>query len=132
MIVVDTSAVVAILSQEPEAERIAEILAAAPERVMSAVSHLETAMVLTSRYGPPALDLLDEFTSRAGLAVVPFDRDQADQARAAFLKFGKGRHPAGLNFGDCAAYALSARRGWPLLFKGDDFAKTDLPAAMRV
>jgi len=127
VIAVDTSAIVAILRLEPEAEAFVDALAEADRCLVSAVSSLEAAMVLArSLDGPAAWGPLDELLASAGMEVVPFDAAQAVRAREAFLRFGKGRHPAGLNFGDCAAYAVAAMHSAPLLFKGADFTKTDL------
>ena len=131
MIAVDTSAIVAILRFEPEAEAFVDVLTDADRCLISAVSSLEAAMVLArSMDGPAAWQPLDELLASVGMEVVPFDDAQAIRAREAFLRFGKGRHPAGLNFGDCAAYALASTYSAPLLFKGTDFTKTDLAAAL--
>ena len=131
MIVVDSSALVAILRREPEADRFLQVIAAADTCLLSAMSLLETSMVLAGRTGDgTAWAGLDVMVARAGMEVVAQDAEQARLARQAFLDFGKGRHPAALNLGDCAAYALARSRGLPLLFKGEDFARTDLlPAA---
>ncbi|MEQ9331130.1 type II toxin-antitoxin system VapC family toxin [Thalassobaculum sp.] len=127
MIAIDTSAIVAILRLEPEAASFVDAVSESDRCLVSAVSSLEAAMVLArSIGGPAAWEPLDEMLASPGMEVVPFDAAQVARAREAFLRYGKGRHPAGLNFGDCAAYALAATRGVPLLFKGDDFAKTDL------
>lgn len=130
MIVLDTSAVVALLQGEDDAPRMARAIADADGCILSAVSHLEAAMVLIGRSGAEAADDLDALIERVGIEVVPFDRRQSELARDAFLRFGKGRHPAALNFGDCAAYALAAGRGLPLLFKGNDFSQSDIQAAL--
>ena len=131
MIVVDSSALIAILRREPEADRFLQVIAAADTCLLSAVSLLETSMVLAGRTGDgTAWAGLDALIARAGMEVVAQDAEQARLARQAFLDFGKGRHPAALNLGDCAAYALARSRGLPLLFKGEDFVRTDLlPAA---
>ena len=131
MIVVDSSALVAILRREPEADRFLQVIATADTCLLSAVSLLETSMVLAGRTGDgTAWTALDTLIARAGIEVVAQDADQARLAREAFLGFGKGRHPAALNLGDCATYALARSRALPLLFKGDDFTHTDLlPAA---
>lgn len=115
MIVVDSSAVVAALSREPDGPRVNRALARAVTPLMSAATYLESSIVLGSRFG-------DE----ADVEIVPVDRALADAAVEAWLRFGKGRHPAALNFGDCFAYALASLRGAPLLFIGDDFARTDI------
>ena len=127
MIAVDTSAIIAILRLEPEAARFVDAVSDSDRCSVSAVSSLEVAMVLSrSIGGPAAWESLDEMLASPGMEVVPLDAAQAVLAREAFQRYGKGRHPAGLNFGDCAACALASSRGLPLLFKGDDFGKTDL------
>ncbi|MGI9451559.1 MAG: type II toxin-antitoxin system VapC family toxin, partial [Geminicoccaceae bacterium] len=90
---------------------------------------LEAGMIAEVRKGEAGALELDNFILRGQIQTVPFDAEQADIARLAFRRFGKGRHPAGLNFGDCAAYALACSRGEPLLFKGEDFSKTDIAQA---
>ena len=130
MIVVDSSALIAILRREPEADGFLQVIADADGCLLSAVSLLEVSMVLAGRTGSAACwTELDALIARAGIDVVAQDRDLADEARRAFLRYGKGRDPAGLNLGDCAAYALAKLRGLKLLFKGDDFSATDLAAA---
>lgn len=130
MIVVDTSAVIAILRREPEVDVYMRAIAAAERRLISAVSVLEAAMVIAGTTGGAgSWGPLDALVADV-LEVVPFDADQEVRARQAFVRFGRGRHPAALNFGDCAAYALAATRGAPLLFKGADFTKTDLTSAL--
>ena len=131
MIVVDSSALVAILRREPEADHFLQVIAAAERCLLSAVSLLETSMVLAGRTGGcTAWTGLDALVARAGMEVVAQDAEQARLARNAFLLFGKGRHPAALNLSDCATYALARSRALPLLFKGEDFTHTDLvPAA---
>ena len=127
--VIDTSALVAILSDEAERHDFIRLIAAAPARMVSAATVLETGMVIESRRGEHAGRELDLFLHRAGIEVVPVDADQVEIARAAFRRYGKGRHRAGLNFGDCFSYALARARGERLLFKGEDFTRTDiLPA----
>lgn len=130
MIVLDTSAIVALLRNESEAQDIARALADANGCLLSAVSYLEAAMVLIGKTGAGAVDDLDALIEQADIEVIPFDLRQSKLAQAAFLRFGKGRHPAALNFGDCAAYALASERALPLLFKGDDFAKSDIAAVL--
>ena len=127
--VIDSSALVAILLREPEAMAFTDAILAASLRMVSAPSYLETAMVLFGRLGPTALGVLDHLIDSLGLDTVPFDARQAQRAAAAFLRYGKGHHPAGLNFGDCCSYALAAEADSPLLFKGDDFARTDAAVA---
>jgi ribonuclease VapC len=129
VIVVDTSAVVAILKKEAEAERFARAIAGAERRFISAVSLLEASLVMIGRGTVEAAEDVDALVERAAIEVVPFDQHLAVEARVAFVKFGKGRHPAALNFGDCISYALARVRGLPLLCKGDDFAKTDIDRA---
>ncbi|HEY3439133.1 MAG TPA: type II toxin-antitoxin system VapC family toxin [Paludibaculum sp.] len=122
----DTSAIVAIFQDEPERAEFVALIEEAPRRLISAVSVLEAAMVLDSRRGENAGAQLDQFLIRASIETVAFDEEQLVVARRAFRRFGKGRHPAGLNFGDCAAYALAQCSGEPLLFKGADFGATDV------
>jgi ribonuclease VapC len=129
--VIDTSAIVAILFGEPEARTFAHAIDQDPVRLMSAVSVLEATMVVESELGEAGGRELDLLLHRAGIEVVGFSPEQLDAARRAFRAFGKGRHPAGLNFGDCFSYALSASTGQPLLFKGRDFARTDIEARLR-
>ena len=130
MIVIDSSALLAILRREPEADGFLHILAEEENCLLSAVSLLETSMVLAGRTGDatswPELDVL---VARAGMQIVPQDAGLAEVARTAFLRYGKRRHPAGLNLGDCASYALAKNRNLPLLFKGDGFPRTDVRRA---
>ena len=130
MIVLDTSALVAIVLGEPELERFSTILAREPSAV-SAATLTEAAVVLDARQGPDAVQELRNTLRTAGTEVVPVDSEQSWAAYAAWQRFGKGRHPAALNFGDCFSYALAAAVGAPLLFKGDDFLQTDVVAADR-
>jgi ribonuclease VapC len=128
--VVDTSALIAILLDEPEGTAFASAIDADPEPKVSAVTRVEAMMVyLGRRSGEPAaiVDLIDIL----GLKMMDVDRAQSDRALDAFVRFGKGRHPARLNFGDCFSYALAATLKEPLLFKGDDFLKTDIVPAWR-
>jgi ribonuclease VapC len=127
--VIDTSALMAILLDEPERRRFNEKIEADPRRLMSAVSFVETALVIETRLGEAGGRELDLFLHRADIEVMPVDIDQAEIARRAFRTYGRGRHPAGLNFGDCFVYALAKTTGEPLLFKGDDFGRTDVTAA---
>ncbi len=124
--VLDTSALLAILQDEPERRAFNLAIEAADTRAMSAAIFVEVSIVLEARYGIGAVHDLDLFVERAAIDLVPVDAEQARVARRAFSRFGKGRHPAGLNFGDCFAYALSSVLGEPLLYKGDDFTQTDL------
>lgn len=124
--VIDTSAIVAILFGESEVATFAEAIEQDPARLISAASVLEAAIVVESELGDPGARELDLLLHQAGLKVAPFSADHLAAARHAFRVFGKGRHPAALNFGDCFSYALSKSTGEPLLFKGDDFARTDV------
>ena len=124
--VVDTSVLLAILQDEPERRRFNEALESADSRLMSVATFVETSIVIESRYGAEGLRDLDLLLERAGLELVPVDVEQARAARAAYSRFGKGRHPAALNFGDCFSYALARVLGEPLLFKGGEFSQTDL------
>ena len=128
--ILDTSALLAILYVEEDAERFAEALAASEQRLMSAANYLEAGIVVDSQRGAAAGRQLDALMSRANIGVEAVTREQADIARQAYLDFGKGNHPAGLNFGDCFAYALAKAKGLPLLFKGDDFSKTDVTSVL--
>lgn len=131
MIAIDSSALVAILRNEPDALLYAEAIGAANVRILSSVGCLETSMVMAGAgLGESVWEPLDRLLARSKIAVLPFDAEQASLARAAFLKYGKGRHPASLNFGDCAAYALAKSKRVPLLYKGEDFAKTDIVSAL--
>ena len=127
--IIDTSAILAILLREPEAERFERAISAASSRRISAATLLEATIVLESRFGPAAAHELDAFLRRAQIELEPVTPEQAQTARQAWRRFGKGNHPAGLNFGDCFAYALSEATREPLLFKGRDFELTDIPAA---
>lgn len=127
--VIDTSALVAWFEQEPAAARIAERLGQADELSVSAVSLVEAGIVLEARRGEAAGRELDLFIHRLGVKIVAVDEEQAEIARAAYRQFGNGRHAAALNFADCFAYALAVSSGQPLLFVGEDFAKTDIAVA---
>lgn len=124
--VIDSSAIIAILDYEPEAEQFAEAIQDGSTRLMSAASLLECAIVVEARYGEAGGDKLDELVAIAQIKIEPVTVEQVSAARLAFRTYGKGRHPAGLNFGDCFAYALAKVSGEPLLFKGDDFSQTDI------
>ncbi len=128
--VVDSSAVLAILFNEPERDLFSDALAAGRVRLMSSVNVLETAVVISSRKGPRGARELDLLLHRAEFEVVSFTADHFRFARDAYERYGKGRHPAGLNLGDCCAYALARHTGHPLLFKGDDFPRTDVARAL--
>ena len=129
--VVETSAVLGILLDEPEAAEFAQLIEDDPAPVISAASVLEAGIVLTSRYGPDARGDLQDFLAQGGLQVEPVTAEQADLALDAYQRYGKGRHRAGLNFGDCFAYALCKATGQPLLFKGQDFSQTDIATVPR-
>src|ERR1700738_5187885 len=126
LMVIDTTALVAMLSDEPEAQRFETAVEAAHVRLMSTASYLETAIVIETRFGEPGGRELDLWLHRAAVELVGVDSGQADAARVAYRIYGKGRHRAGLNYGDCFSYALAKVSGQPLLFKGDDFARTDI------
>lgn len=128
--IIDTSALLAILFAEADAERYAGAIAEAELRLISAANYLEAGIVVDNQIGAAAGRQLDALISRAGVGVEAVTREQADIARQAYLEFGRGNHPADLNFGDCFAYALSKVTGLPLLFKGDDFSETDVSAAL--
>ena len=124
--IIDTSALIAILRDEPERRSFNRAIEAAERRAMSVVSFVETSMIVESRFGPDGIRDLDLFVAKAGIELVPVDIDQAHVARTAFREYGKRRHPASLNFGGCFAYALAKTLNEPLLFKGTDFALTDI------
>lgn len=128
--VIDTSALVAILFGEPDATLFAEALDAAPVRLVSAVTRVELAFVVEGRKGPAGRADLELLLRDGGFDIVPVTPQQADIAIAAFRRFGRGRHRASLNIGDCFSYALAVASDHPLLFKGDDFARTDLRSAL--
>jgi ribonuclease VapC len=125
--VIDTSALVAMLTDEPEAQRFEMAVEADHVRLMSTASYLETAIVIETRLGEPGGRELDLWLHRAAVDLVSVDSDQADAARVAYRRYGKGRLRAGLNYGDCFSYALAKVSGQPVLCKGDDFAHTDIP-----
>jgi ribonuclease VapC len=127
--IIDTSAIVAILFDEDDAEIYAKAISEADSCRISAATFVETAIAVEAQTRNNGGRQLDAFIRRAGITIEPVTEEQAHIARQAFTDFGKGRHPAGLNYGDCFSYALSKATGEPLLFKGKDFAKTDLSAA---
>jgi ribonuclease VapC len=127
--VLDTSALVAVLFDEPERHEFVRKIAAARRRLISSATLLECSIVVEAKRGEAAGRELDLFLHRAMVRTVAVDAEQTEVARAAWRRFGKGRHPAGLNFGDLFAYALARTTGEPLLFKGEDFAQTDVVAA---
>ncbi len=127
--VIDSSALVAILLGEPEAEVFVPVIDEDPNRLVSAFSALEAGIVIEARKGESGGRELDLLLHRAGIEIVPLTAEQIEIARTAWRKYGKGRHPAGLNIGDCCSYALAKLAGEPLLFKGSDFSQTDIEAA---
>jgi ribonuclease VapC len=127
--VIDSSALLAILLDEPESEAMLEALEADPNRLLCAVHLLETAIVIEARKGPAGGRELDLLLHRASIQVVNLTEELAERAREAWRKWGKGNHSAGLNYCDCCAYALAEQMGEPLLFKGEDFRRTGLRAA---
>jgi ribonuclease VapC len=128
-VIVDSSAIVAILGLEGDARELAEAVEEASERRISVVNYVEAAIVLDSRHNPVLSRRLDDFLREAQVLLEPVTVEQARVAREAYRDFGKGRHRAGLNLGDCFAYALAKEKGEPLLFKGDDFRRTDVDVA---
>jgi ribonuclease VapC len=126
--VIDSSAIVAALLNAKNAAQIAQAIEVASQRLLSAANLLEAAIVIESRKGEAGGRELDLLLYRAAIEIVAVDQDQAETARIAWRRFGKGRHPAGLNYGDCFAYGLAKSRGLPLLFQGDDFSQTDIDA----
>ena len=124
--VIDTSAILAILQNEPEQDAFIEAIESANICLVSAASFIEASIVILTRYGMDGILDLDLFLAKAGIEISSVDSDQANIARRAFRDFGRGRHPAELNFGDCFSYALAKSLDLPLLFKGNDFSKTDI------
>ena len=124
--VIDTSAIVAILQDEPERLTFIEAINSVIYKNLSAVSFVETSQIIFSRYEAKGIQELDNFIGKADIKIRSVDEAQALIARRAFQEFGKGRHPAQLNFGDCFTYALAKLLNQPLLFKGEDFSKTDI------
>lgn len=131
LMVLDTSVLVAILTDEPEAPAFEDALAADPVRLLSAANLLEASIVVESRFGAAGGRELDLLIHRAQVEVVAVTAEQIEVGREAYRKYGKGHHPAALNYGDCFAYALSRISGEALLFKGGDFARTDVAVALR-
>ena len=130
--IIDASAIIAILREEREARLCAEAIANASSRRVSAVNYVEAAVVIDGSRNPIASRRFDDLLREAQLIVEPVTGEQARIAREAYRDFGKGSgHPAGLNFGDCFAYALAKATGEPILFKGDDFILTDLSPVLR-
>ena len=128
--ILDTSALVAVMFGEPETDLYTQAIHDADRCLISTGTFLELFIVLDRQAAPEAAFQCDTFLRRAGISIEPFTVEQAYLARQAFHDFGKGRHPAGLNFGDCFAYTLAKTTGEPLLFKGDDFRKTDIVPAL--
>jgi len=127
--VIDTSALIAIFLGEPEADRFDEAIAKAKTRLLPATRLLEAGMALVARRDERSVNDLDLWLLKAGVDVVSVDSDLVDLATQAWLAYGRGRHPAALNFADCLSYAVAKRSGLPLLFKGDDFSRTDVRKA---
>ncbi len=124
--VIDSSAILAIMLNEPEADYFLDQIVSERRRCMSAVNWLETLIVMEGKHSREQADKTQLALQELEIETIPFDREHVWEAQAAWRRFGKGRHPAALNMGDCAAYAASRIRGEPLLFKGDDFTKTDV------
>ncbi len=127
--VIDTSALMAILNREPEGPAFRDAIKLAPNRLISAATRVEAAIVAVGRKGGAGLEELTALIRVLKLNVVPFTDEHASMAIQAFQRFGKGRHPAGLNYGDCFSYALATATGEPLLFKGDDFTQAHVSRA---
>lgn len=130
--VIDSSAIVAILFDEPERDEFTRLIEDTGSRLVSVVSRVETAFVVEGRKGNAGRERLDRFFRLTGAEIVSATPEQAELAVEAFRRFGRGRHPAALNIGDCFAYALAKTTGERLLFKGRDFARTDIVPAIRV
>ena len=130
MIVVDTSALIAILNREPDAALYAEAIAETDSPLISAATLLELHIVMLNRHGGRAGQLVDRLIQDAGCQIEHFTAQHLELAREAYARYGKGRNSAGLNYGNCFSYALAKATGLPLLFKGSDFSKTDLIAAL--
>jgi ribonuclease VapC len=128
--IVDSSALLAMLLKEPEGQSIEMAIAESGDCRISSGNYLETSIVALARGGPDGMRDLDLLIARFRIEVVPFTESQAHLARQAFARYGKGRHPAQLNFGDCMAYALAGETGEELLFKGADFGLTDIAVAL--
>ena len=128
--VLDTSALLAIYFQEPDSERFETAILSTPQTFMSAGTLLEACIVVEARHRRAGSAELDQLLRKLGVTTVPVDAEQVEVGRAGFRKYGKGRHPANLNYGDCFAYALAVTTGESLLFQGDDFSKTDVIDAL--
>jgi len=130
-VIVDSSALLAILFREAGFEKYDTAIADAPACRISAAGFVEVSIIVESRGGDRALRQCDLLFRDAGISIEPVTEEQAHLARQAYSDYGKGRHPAGLNFGDCFSYALAKCTGEPLLFKGEDFRQTDVRSALR-
>ena len=128
--ILDTLSVIAILAREPDSELYIDAISRVPRCRISAGNFLELSIVVEAQFGAEVLRQCDALFRRAGIVIEPVTVEQAHTARQAFHDFGKGRHPAALNYGDCFAYALAKSTGEPLLFKGEDFKKTDILSAL--
>jgi ribonuclease VapC len=128
--ILDTSSVMAILAGEPDSELYIDAISRVPRCRISAGNFLELSIVIEAQFGAEVLRQCDALFRRAGIVIEPVTVEQAHTARQAFHDFAKGRHPAALNYGDCFAYALAKSTGEPLLFKGEDFKKTDILSAL--
>jgi len=128
--ILDTSSVIAILAAEPDSELYIDAISRVPRCRISAGNFLELSIVIEAQFGAEVLRQCDALFRRAGIVIEPVTVEQAHTARQAFHDFGKGRHPAALDYGDCFAYALAKSTGEPLLFKGEDFKKTDILSAL--
>src|SRR5215470_4172714 len=128
--VIDTSAIIAVLLSEENAPRITQTIETGSPRLFSAANLLEASIIIDSRKGEAGGRELDLLIYRAGIEIVPVDQDQAEIARIAWRRFGKGRHPAALNYGDCLAHALAKSRRLPLLYLGNDFSQTDVESVL--
>jgi ribonuclease VapC len=128
--ILDSSSLVAILAEEPDAELYIQAISRAPRCRISAGNFIELSIVIEGQFGVEVVQQCDALFRRVGIVIEPVTVEQAHLARQAFHDFGKGRHAAGLNFGDCFAYALAKITGEPLLYKGEDFKKTDLVSAL--
>jgi len=128
--VIDTSAVIVVLLGEPETASFVRALAGAPKKLISAFNALESAIVIEAKKGEAGGRELDLLLHRAQIEIIVLNGDQLELARTAWRKYGKGNHSAGLNIGDCCAYALAKYSGEPLLFKGNDFSQTDIQAVI--
>jgi ribonuclease VapC len=130
MIVVDTSALIAILDKEPDAALYAEAIAEADTPLISAATLLELHIVMLNRHGPRVAQIVDRLIQDAAFQIENFTAQHVELAREAYVRYGKGKNAAGLNYGDCFSYALAKATALPLLFKGQDFSKTDLVAVL--